>query len=434
MSKIYPLPEAKILFKKRNQTFAELGIPINPSLEGVDFDEEMLKEKTKNGQKKLLSLEFNWLPSNVVNEYNSAKGEINKKKILVGKVYGNCRLNCKGCYVKQDNLFKGKSLIDPKTIINLIEEAVTNLGTKTIKYLGPSEFFRDKNVFEYLKKLDSLGIIINIFAKDPMFGDDTEAKNMFGHLGIKTAGDFVRKLAQYKNLRILYNFKSFDEEITNDSVRGGYIGKEDYDKNYKKVQTKSLKLLYKYFVKRELDNNRPSRVIILNTPIVENTIKEAFEIFRYFTDKGIPVCSTTSMQSGCGSSLYKGFDKKFISQLAKYYAQAIKYSIERGLFSQEDLKKYGPSPYAGIDYCVQLCSGILIRENGMLFRCPGADHDQWYDYIEPVDLIKDGLVKTWPKTKNYQQKNKLNIGCLAKPKVFNKDFNKQILENLNKLG
>lgn len=430
MKKIYPLPNVKILFKKRNQTFADLEIKINPCLEGIDFTQKMLNEKTKQGVKKLLSLEFNWLPEYVVKEYNSVVGEINKKKILVGKVYGNCKLNCKGCYVKKDDLFKGKNLVEPEKIIDLIEESVENLGTKTIKYLGPSEFFRDKNVFEYLKRLDDLNIVINIFAKDPMFGDNQEAKEMFGHLGIETAEDFIKEIAKFKNLRILYNFKSFDEKITNDSIRGGYIGKEDYNKNYKKIQTKSLQLLYKYFVKPELENNHPARVIILNTPIVEETINEAFEIFKYFTDRGIPVCSTTSMQSGCGSSLYQGFDKNFIDQLAKYYAQAIKYSLERGLISREDVEKHGPSPYAGIDHCVQLCSGILIRENGMLFRCPGADHDQWYDYIEPIDLIKDGLVKTWPKTINYHQKNKLNIGCLAKPKIFNKNFNNQILKYL----
>lgn len=428
--KIYPLESVKPLFTKKNQTFADLGIKINNSLEGLTPTPELLNEKTKDGLKKLISLEFNWLPASVVEPYNSVKTEKERKKILVNKVYGNCKLNCKGCYAKQDSLYKGKRLVHPEVILDLIEEAVDWLDTKTLKYLGPTEFFRDKNIFRYLDRFEKMGIILNVFAKDPMFGDDQEVEELFGDQGLKTSEELIKKLASYKNLRILFHFASFDEEKTNYLIKDGYKGKKNYTGNYKKVQTRAIQLLYKYFVEKEIKKGKESRLVILNSMITPETVDEAFEIFKYFTDRGMLVCSTSSMQSGCGRFIYFNLNGNFSKNLALYYAQAIKYSIKRGIINKKDLAKYGPSPYAGIAPCMQLCSGLLIRETGQLLRCPGADHSKWQDDITPEDLIRDGLLKTWTKTRNYNQKIKVNIGCLAKPKIFTKEFNDRVMELL----
>ncbi|MCX6795552.1 MAG: radical SAM protein, partial [Candidatus Falkowbacteria bacterium] len=262
------------------------------------------------------------------------------------RVYSNCRLNCKGCYVKQDDLFKDHNLIHPDMIMDMIEEAVTRLGTKTIKYLGPSEFFRDPDIFKYLDRFAKLDVILGVFVKDPMFGDDNEVEELFGRIGIHSSEQLIKKLATYRNLRILFNFRSFDDEKTNDLVRGGYVGKADYQGNYKLVQTRALQLLYQYFTKAEIEKGRESRLIIINTPIISETIAEAFEIYTYFFDRGIPVLSTTSMQSGCGGKLYGDLDKNFLNDFQRYYAKAIAYSLKRGIISHEYLQKLGPSPYA----------------------------------------------------------------------------------------
>lgn len=430
--KIYPLTKIKSLFANTHATFSSIGIKINSSLEGITATPEMLLEKTPSGQKKLLSLEFNWLPAEVVETYNSAPSAKEKKEILVGKVYGNCRLNCKGCYVKQDDLFKNHDLIQPEKILDLIEESVNNLGTKTVKYLGPSEFFRDKDVFKYLDRFEKLNIILGIFVKDPMFGDDNEVKKLFGHLGLHTSKDLIKKLATYKSLRILFNFRSFDEEKTNDLVRGGYEGKENYQGNYKEVQTRALQLLYKYFATAEFNQNRESRLVIVNTPITNETIDEAFEIFTYFFDRGVPVVSTTSMQSGCGGGLYDKLNLEFTKKFQAYYVKVINYSLRRGVISKEYFEKFGPSPYAGISHCMQLCNGLLIRETGQFMRCPGADHGDWQDAILPEELMANGLVWAWSQTKNYQQESKVNVGCLAKPKIFTDEFKSQIINNVEK--
>jgi hypothetical protein len=430
--KVYPLSDVSPLFSNASQTFAQIGVKINPSLEGLTATEKMLSKKTERGIKKLLSLEFNWLPAEVVAAYNSAKTAIEKKRILINKVYGNCRLNCKGCYVKRDDLFENHSLVHPDKIIDLIEEAVEKLGTKTLKYLGPSEFFRDKDVFKYLDRFQKLDVILGVFAKDPMFGDDEEVEKLFGDQGVHTSEELVKKLASYKNFRLLFNFRSFDSEKTNDLVRGGYTGKQDYEGDYKTIQTKSIQLLYKHFTEKELKNGRESRLTILNTPIVSETIDEAFEIFEYFTERGVPVCSTTSMTSGCGGGIYDELGAEFMEKFAQYYAKTTTYSLRRGIISKEYLEKFGPSPYAGVSHCMQMCSGLLIRETGQLLRCPGADDESWRDSITPEELLQNGLVWAWTKTKNFKENSRVNIGCLAKPKIFTAEFNTQVIELVKK--
>ena len=132
-----------------------------------------------------------------------------------------------------------------------------------MKYLGPTEFFRDKDVFNWLDRLDALGAVISIFVKDPLFGDDEEVEKMFGDQDFHTAEQLVAKLAQYRNLRILFNFRSFDEDLTNDLVSGGFSGKENYAGNYKAVQTRALQFFYEYFAKREMDKSKEARLVII---------------------------------------------------------------------------------------------------------------------------------------------------------------------------
>lgn len=423
MKKIYPLGGFRTAVGKNGK----LIVKINANLEGLAVNEEMLVEKTEDGLKKLISLEFCWLPSSVIASYNQANGAEEQKTVLVNKVWGNCKLNCKGCFAKQSDIFKGHKLVDPEKILALIEEAVKKLGTKAVKYLGPSEFFQDKDVFKYLDRFEKMGVVLSVFVKDPMFGSDSEVEEMFGCLGIHTAEELVEKLASYKNLRILFNFRSFEEEKTNDLVKGGYEGKKNYAGNYKRVQTKALRLLYKHFAQKEFAQDKEARLMIINAPITKDTVGEAFEIYEYFVDYGLAVCSTTSMQSGCGGGLYIGLDDSFMNEFAKYYAKAIKHSIKRGIITEAYLSKFGPSPYAGINHCVQCCNGLLIRETGLLFRCPGADHSEWQDKITPIELLDKGIVWAWQKTRNFREGSKLNVGCLAKPRVFTPEFDSEVI-------
>ena len=428
--KIYPLNNVLPLFSNDTQTFTELGIKVNPSLEGLTATQALLTEKTASGHKKLLSLEFNWLPSAVVEAYNSAKTPAEKKCVLIEKVWGNCKLNCLECYAKQEDLFKGHDLIHPDRILDLIEEAVMKLGTKVVKYLGPSEFFRDNpvDIFRYLDRFQKMGVTLGVFVKDPMFGDDEEVEKIFGSYGLHTAEELVTKLASYGNLRILYNFRTFDNELTNKLVKGGYTGKEDFIGDYQEFQHRGLRLFYRHFAEAEFVKGKESRLVIINAPIIPETIGEAFEIYEYFVERGVPVCSTTSMTSGCGGGAYNGLDTEFIDSFTAYYALANEYSLRRGIISAEYLESFGPSPYAGINHCMQLCNGLLIRETGQLLRCPGADNEDWRDAITPAELLHNGLVWAWSQTKNHQERSGVNLGCLAKPKIFNEKFNSQVIE------
>ena len=77
---------------------------------------------------------------------------------------------------------------------------------------------------------------------------------------------------------------------------------------------------------------------------------------------------------------------------------------------------------------MQLCNGLLIRETGQLLRCPGADNEDWRDAISPKELLDNGLLWAWSKTKNFNENSKVNIGCLAKPKIFTLEFNTLVTE------
>ncbi|MBU1167504.1 radical SAM protein [Patescibacteria group bacterium] len=416
--KTYPLTGVSPLFEHERQTFQEIGVKINPILEGVTIDDNFLAP-LPSGLKPLRSLEFCWLPTQIVEEYNQARDEAQQRELLEKKVYANCPLNCKGCFVKRDSLLLGQKLLHPEVIMRLIKEAVEKLGTKTIKYLGPTEFFRDPQAFEWLDRFQALDLIVGIFIKDPMFGDDAEVAVQFDHLGITSSEELIQKLASYPRLRLLFNFRSFDDQIQNNLVNGGDSRKIDYPKNYKTVQNRALKLLYKHLAKPELEQGRAARLVIINAPVVKSTINEALEIFKYFTDRGVPVLSTCSMASGKGQALYLNSTLSFFNDLAHYYAKATAYSIKRGLVSQAYTDQYGISPYAGIGHCFQLCNGLLIRETGQLIRCPGADHKEWRDKVTPEELVKEGIVTAWQKTRNYKQASCCNVGCLAKPRIFN---------------
>lgn len=415
--KTYPLQHVPTLVGLDGR----LKVRVNPSLEGITVTADDLYGK------QLLSLEFCWLPVDVVRSYDEAKTEEERRRVLVGRVYGNCRLNCKGCYAKQDDLFRGQKLIYPDRILDLIEEFVRELGTRAVKYLGPTEFFRDPDVFKYLDRFERMGIVLGVFAKDPMFGDDAEVETLFGSQGIRTADVLVEKLASYRCLRILFNFRSFDDETSNDLVRGGYAGKSDYAGDYKSVQNLSVGRLYEYFAKREFDRGLSSRLLILNAPVTPETVGEASEIFRYFTDRGLPVISTSSMRSGCGAGIYAGADERFLEELARFYAEAMRLSVERGSVAAEYFESNGPSPYAGMMHCFQLCNGLLIRETGQLLRCPGADHAGWLDRISPEELLRNGIAWAWPHTMNHDEPARLNVGCLAKPRMFTAGFNSRVM-------
>jgi hypothetical protein len=133
------------------------------------------------------------------------------------------------------------------------------------------------------------------------------------------------------------------------------------------------------------------------------------------------------MQSGCGGALYAEVDTGFMQKLATYYACVLAHSIRRGLITREYVKRYGPSPYAGIGHCFHLCNGLLIRETGQLLRCAGADHAKWQDAVTPRELLKHGISWAWPQTKNYAEPVKMNVGCLAKPRIFTEGFNARVM-------
>jgi hypothetical protein len=422
MSKILPDIGAPLL--KEGEEFQEAGILINRSLEGIEPEDARLEEEV-NGVRVMRSLEFDMVPKEVAVKFNDKSSLLERKETIRGLYDDICKLRCVDCYAREDALFSGQyNLLLPDEVLGNIISASRDLGTKSIKFMGPGEMLRDPELFTHLDKLRSLDLIVGLFTKDPMLGDDQEAKKAFGHIGVKSSEDLSEKLSEYENLRILFNLRSFDEIIQNGLVGGN---KKAYPLNYKKAQNRAIELLHKYMAKPEIERGKDSRLVIINAPIINATVDESLQIFTYFMDRGVPVISCASMQSGCGKSSYQSVD---LEKLSDYYALVCKYAIEKGLTTFEEVKRQNPSAYAGMVDCL-LSSNLLIRATGHVQRCPGK-FDGWIE-ATPRSLKEEGIAEVWKNSKNYALGPVLNPGCPAKADIYNTDFSEEVIKKLERL-
>ena len=360
-------------------------------VDGWSFSQNKLEERLEDGIRKLLTLDISISPQEFVEIVN--QGELNELAERVDGFYGMiCPNNCPGCFDKGD---ARNYLLNFEDVKDYVEQAI-ELGLESVKFLGPGELIANPDLFKILDYLQEKNIKIGIFTKGGILGDDELARKYQR----MSSEDLVRKLCSYNIVRVLIDCRTFDEEKANRSTHS-------ISRDYAKARNNAVELLAQNGMNVDLYCQRMS---LQTNPVNGDNIADVLEIFKWGTERNIPVCVTPTMVSGRGRRLLEKTQKsEFQEKLIQLYFDIYSYLIKRGIMTVEQLRKEGVSSYAGIMPCNQLSCGMFIRKDGVVQRCPGNDYNE---YIITDDVRKRPLKETWMQSQNYALGSVFNNRCV----------------------
>lgn len=360
-------------------------------VDGWSFPKYKLNERLEDGTRKLLTLDISISPQRFVDAVN--KGSFTGLKERVNKHYGTiCPNNCCGCFEKGS---VNNYLLDFEDVKNYLDQAL-ELGLESVKFLGPGELITNPDLFKILNYLQRRNIKIGIFTKGGILGDDELARQYQG----MDSEELVSKLCSYDIVRVLVDCRTFDEENANRSTHS-------ISRDYAKSRNRTIELLVKNGMNSDLFCQRMS---LQTNPVNLDNIDEVLDIFKWGTERNIPVCVTPTMVSGLGRGLVKQAQQpSFQSRLINLYTEIYSYLIKRGVISVEQLEEEGVSSYAGTAPCNQLSCGMYIRKDGGVQSCPGNDHD---DFIITRDIRTKLLKEIWKGSRNYALGPVFNNRCV----------------------
>jgi hypothetical protein len=360
-------------------------------VDGWSYTQNKLKEKLKDGTRKLLTLDISISPSEFVKKVN--QGNLSELTKRVELYYGMiCPNNCRGCFEKGD---VRNFLLSFDDVKNYIEQAL-ELGLEFVKFLGPGELITNPDLFKVLDYFQEKNIKIGIFTKGCILGDDELAKKYQK----VSSEELVEKICSYDVTRILIDCRTFDEEKANRLTNSK-------SKNYAKARNRAIELLIKNGMNDDLFCQR---LALQTNPVTAENIDEILEIFKWGTERNIPVCVTPTMVSGRGRFLVKeSRESEFQEKLIQLYTDIYIYLIERGIMTLEQLQEEEVSSYAGTAPCNQLSCGMFIRKDGVVQRCPGNDYDE---FIIAKDIRKKSLKEIWMQSQNYALGPVFNNKCV----------------------
>ena len=360
-------------------------------VDGWSFQKEKILERLDDGIKKLLTLDISISPDKFVQNVNS--GDEKGLKERVNEFYGDiCPNNCPGCFEKGD---VRNYLLSWDNMKNILEQAI-ELGLESVKFLGPGELIANPDLFRILDYFQEKNIKIGIFTKGGILGDDELAMK---YQEMKSE-ELVKKLCSYDVVRILIDCRTFDEEKANKTTHS-------ISKDYAQARNRTIELLVENGMNDDLYYQRMS---LQTNPVTEDTLDEVLEIFKWGTERNIPVCVTPTMVSGMGKKLVEQSQKpEFQERLIQLYADIYTYLIERGIMTLKQLKEEGVSSYAGTAPCNQLSCGMFIRKDGVVQRCPGNDNE---NFIINENIREKPLKEIWNQSKNHTLKPVYNNRCV----------------------
>lgn len=378
-------PNVKSILPKKIPRGYRLGI------DGWSFQKNKLEERLKNGIRKLLTLDISISPDEFVKKVN--QGNLPELAKRVDFFYGMiCPNNCRGCFEKGDVRNYLLSFDDVK---NYIEQAL-ELGLESVKFLGPGELISNPDLFKILDYFQEKNIKIIIFTKGCILGDDKLARKYQK----MSSEELVEKICSYDVTRVSIDCRTFDEEKANRLTNS-------ISKNYAKARNRAIELLVKNGMNNDLFCQRLS---LQTNPVTAENIDEILEIFKWGTERNIPVCVTPTMVSGRGRFLVKeSRESEFQEKLIQLYTDIYTYLIERGIMTLEQLQEEGVSSYTGTNPCNQLSCGMFIRKDGVVQRCPGNDYDE---FIIGQDIRKKLLKEIWIQSQNYALGPIFNNKCV----------------------
>lgn len=354
---------------------------------------------------------------NDVNGWNFSREELreNKGKILTLDIdFGDhCSLNCPHCFRRENNVDSGNN--SPMTYdetVQLILDA-KKLGLRSVKFLGAGEPFENKRFIEFLRFLKTQDVIPLIFTKGQVLGDNALAKKWNSDYGISTCRELAEELKRV-DASILLGFNSFDEG-RQDRMVGGITG-------YTKKRNHALELL----VKAGLNQNNPTQLALICTPITKDNLEEIFEIYKWGKKRNLYVVTCPTMVSGrCAKTAsWKNItpsEKKLVDLYVKIY----QFNIAREMQTIEQIKKDGIAAYAGSHPCNQVCCGMYITLSGKVLRCPGDDVTVF------GGIRQNSLKEIWKSSENFRRAGTFNCGCPPKVgKTFSQNFFQEVMESL----
>ncbi|MCC7569738.1 radical SAM protein [Candidatus Micrarchaeota archaeon] len=361
-------------------------------VDGWAFSEEKLSEVLVDGTRKLLTLDLSISPYGFVELVN--KGDKKERSVLVEKNYDKiCPNNCPGCFEREAEV--RNPLLSFAEIKDIVDQAV-ELGLESVKFLGPGELITNPDFWEILDYFKEKNVKMLIFTKGEILGDDKLALKYQKMSSEK----LTMKLCSYSNVRILIDCRSFDEEKSNKLTRS------EADNSFK-ARNRAIELLV-----RNKMNADPfcQRMSLQTNPVTQNTMSEILDIFKWGTERNIPVCVTATMVSGRGHKLEKqARNLAFEEKLIHLYTDIYLHIIDLGIVKLDRLTVEGISPYAGTAPCNQLSCGMFIRKDGVVLRCPGNDSPEF----EIVDDVREKPLKEiWKNSVNYNLGPVFNNHCV----------------------
>jgi MoaA/NifB/PqqE/SkfB family radical SAM enzyme len=373
---------------------------------------------------------FETMPNGFVNNVNGwffNKKEVadaaEKKSLLTMDIdmagKGVCSLRCGHCF-RRSRIFqemKTDDFASMEILRTRIDEAIA-LGLKTIKLIGPGEPLEDPKLIPLLKELHQKGITVLIFTKAYILGNDEKCKRIHGMNG-KEMIEMLDKLG----VSLLVGVTSFDQEIEEKIV-----GREGFHTARQEAIERLCNAGFNDFAP-----GKATRLAMVFNPITPQNIDEIFEAYVWARERNIqPISATTMVAGNAIDGLCQLVPDR--EQLIELYLKINIWAIEHGILTIEDIREYGIAAYAGGHWCNQVATGVFMRGDGTVLRCPGDD-------ITILGNLKEKtLAEIWLNSENLREyAGKFNNGCPPKegknsacassfPEGFFDEVKKRVLE------
>jgi sulfatase maturation enzyme AslB (radical SAM superfamily) len=401
----------------------------------------------------LYTLDIEHIPDELVRAHNDSTKQENIEEIYSAKL---CQHKCKTCFNEEKGLYnqfvygiykqlvldkigrpKINRIMTLEDTLKVVDQAIEiareeGHDFRSVKFLGPGELLMNLQLFQIIEEYQKRNIQFNIFTKGALIGNDELAQKYQG----MSAKQLTNKLASYNNVGLLMSFQSFNDELQDNLVtsrdeKGSIIGLQGYSK----IREQALVNIFdSNFYKNGLTN----RICMINAPIIPENIEESFDIYKFFIERATPIVMTPSMLSGKGCGAYRITEEEkmeFQDKLVELYAKIYSYNVEKGVQTDEQIKREGIASYVGAEPCNQVATGLYLRANGIVQMCPGR-----FDKETVFANVQDTPLKEiWQNSFNRKMgilnpQNLINNKCLAKDGyAFPKDFYIQVMKRYEEI-
>lgn len=350
-------------------------------------------------------------------------------------VYAKEKRDMDGKLIPNASLNKMLTLKDTLSVVDQAIEIAREEGHefRSVKFLGPGELLMNPQLFRLIEEYQKRKIQLNIFTKGALLGSNELAQKYQG----MTAKQLTDKLASYDNVGLLISFQSFNDElqdklVTSKDKKGNIAGLQGYSK----IREQALVNL---FNSKFYNKGMTNRICIINAPIIPENINESFDIYKFFIERATPVVMTPSMLSGKGCGQYAKQEetldiKEWHNKLVELYAKIYAYNVEKGVQTDEQIRKEGIASYAGAEPCNQVATGLYLRANGIVQMCPGRfDKETVFANVQDTPLRE-----IWQNSPNRRigienPQNLINNRCPAKDGyAFSQDFYDRVMKRYQK--